>query len=189
MDAATATFLTAVDGLAEASWDGPTALPEWRPREVVAHVHLNAEALRNLVTWATTGVETPMYASIAQRDADIQRVAGHPPAELRELVGRSARALAADLDGMPDRAWTRTVVTAQGRTVPASEILWMRSREVAVHAIDLPAGLGFADLPEELVVALVHDAVALRLRRGEGASLAAWLTGRGTGGVELGPWL
>ncbi len=189
MDEATATFLAAVDELPEAAWEQPTALPGWRAREIVAHVHLNAEALRNLVTWATTGVETPMYASSSQRDADIERTAGLSPTELRELVGRSAEALARDLDAMSGEAWERSVVTAQGRTVPASEILWMRSREVAVHAIDLPAGAQFEDLPDELVVALVHDVVALRLRRGEAPTLAAWLTGRGTSGEQLGPWI
>ncbi len=30
----------------------------------------------------------------------------------------------------PDTAWAHEVKTAQGRTVPMSETLWMRSREV-----------------------------------------------------------
>lgn len=189
MDDATATFLAAVDGLADDAWDRPTDLPGWRAREIVAHVHLNAEALRNLVTWATTGVETPMYASTRQRDADIEETARRSPHELARLVARSAEALASDLDAMSDDAYGREVVTAQGRTVPASEILWMRSREVAVHAVDLPAGVRFEDLPEDLVVALVHDVVAHRVRRGEAPTLAAWLTGRGTSGEQLGPWI
>jgi hypothetical protein len=30
----------------------------------------NADGLRNLLVWARTGVETPMYPSIEQRNAD-----------------------------------------------------------------------------------------------------------------------
>jgi maleylpyruvate isomerase len=186
----TTRFLEAVDTLTDdAAWDAPTRLPGWRPRELIAHVHHNALALRNLVIWATTGVETPMYASTEQRDADIAATATEPPARLRELVRTSAAALDDDLDEMDDAAWAATVVTAQGRTVPAREIVWMRTREVVVHAIDLDVGVGFVDLPADLVEALVQDVVALRLRRGEGPTLAAWLTGRGVAGEDLGRWI
>jgi maleylpyruvate isomerase len=189
MDRGTELFLAAVDDLDDDAWEAPSPLPGWRPRELVAHVHLNAEALGNLVTWATTGVKTPMYASAEQRDADIERTAELPPGDLRGLVHGSARELARKLDAMSDEAFGRQVVTALGRTVPAGEILWMRTREVAVHAIDLGTGASFEDLPDDLVAALVDDVVGLRLRRGEGPTLAAWLTGRGRAGHDLGPWI
>jgi maleylpyruvate isomerase len=189
LDTSTELFLGAVDALDEASWDRPTALPGWRPREIAAHVHLNAEALRNLVTWAASGVETPMYAGPEQRDADIVTTAELAPAELRQRVHRSAAALASDLDRLTDEAWQQQVVTAQGRKVPATEIVWMRTREVAIHAIDLGSGPGFDDLPPDLLEALVQDVIALRVRRGEAAMLAAWLTGRGAAGRDLGPWI
>lgn len=41
---------------------------------------------------------------------------------------------------LPDANWTHEVRTAQGRTVPASETVWMRTREVWVHAVDLDNG-------------------------------------------------
>jgi maleylpyruvate isomerase len=189
MDACTVRFLAAVDALDAAAWNGSSALPGWRAREIVAHVHLNAEALRNLAAWAATGVRTPMYASAEQRDADIEAAAELPASELKQLVRASADALGADLDGLSEEAWRREVTTAQGRQVAATEIVWMRTREVAIHAIDLRTGLGFADLPAELLEALVRDVVALRVRRGEAATLAAWLTGRGVHGEELGPWI
>ena len=50
--------------------DGPCALSGWTRRHLRAHIAANAEALRNLAAWARTGVETPMYASPAQRDRD-----------------------------------------------------------------------------------------------------------------------
>ena len=79
------------------------------------------------------------------------------------------------------------MVTAQGRTVAATEIPWMRTREVAVHAVDLAAGVDFEDLPEELCLALITDISRLRSARGRDPALQlrsgshAWpVTGDGT---------
>jgi uncharacterized protein (TIGR03083 family) len=189
MDHGTKLFLAAVDRLDDAALDQPTALPGWTRKHVIAHVHYNARALRRLVSWARTGVESGMYAGPEPRAAEIAHGARLSAAQLRPLVHESASALAADLDALPEPAWSREVVTAQGRAVPASEIPWLRTREVAVHAVDLNAGVGFADLPEDLNAALVSDVVAKRLAGGESAVLARWLTGRAAGAPDLGPWL
>ncbi|WP_433171932.1 maleylpyruvate isomerase family mycothiol-dependent enzyme [Actinoallomurus sp. CA-150999] len=189
MDLGTALFLGVVDRLTDDELSAPTRLPEWTRRHVVAHVHGNAEALRRLLDWAATGVENRMYAGPTQRDAEIRAMAALPADELRVLVHRSARALAADLDALPEAAWRHMVITAQGRTVPASEIPWMRAREVAVHAVDLDHSVGFADLPDDLAAALAADAVAKHASRGSAADLAAWLTGRSAKAPTLGPWL
>jgi len=152
-------------------------------------VHCNAEALRRLVHWARTGERTPMYASGEERDAEIEAGARLDPATLRAQVHASARALATDLDGLSESAWRAEVLTAQGRTVPATEIPWMRTREVAIHAVDLDAGVSFADLPDALNAALAADALDRRLGQGHGPALAGWLTGRTHRAPELGPWL
>ena len=47
------------------------------------------------------------------------------------------------MDALPSEQWEAEVVTAQGRTVPASETPWMRAREVMVHAVDLGTGVTF----------------------------------------------
>ncbi|OLT31133.1 hypothetical protein BJF79_09070 [Actinomadura sp. CNU-125] len=182
-------FLGAVDGLSDADLDAPTALPGWTRRHLVAHVHGNAEALRRLLGWAATGVEDRMYAGPEQRAEEIERFAKVPAAELRELVHRSARALAGDMAALPDEAWANLVVTAQGRTVPAEEIPWMRAREVNVHAVDLDAGVSFADLPDGFNAALAADAAARHAAKGAAADLAAWLSGRTATAPALGPWL
>jgi len=189
LDHSSKLLLAAVDRLGEDEFDHPTALLGWTRRHVIAHVHYNAEALRRLVYWARTGVSTPMYSDAAQRAAEITDGARLPVVRLRELVHTSAAALAADLDALPAKAWRQEVVTAQGRTVPASEIPWLRTREVAVHAVDLDAGVGFRDLPDDLNAALVADAVGRRSANGEAAVLAAWLTGRSSEAPALGPWL
>jgi uncharacterized protein (TIGR03083 family) len=189
LDDATTLMLRAVDQLDDEAFGSPAALADWTVGHVVAHLHLNAEAIGRLATWARTGIETPMYASVAQRNGDIEAASLLPPPDLRRLVHGSTKALAEEFDSLTPEMWTNTVVTAQGRAVPATELAWMRFREVAVHGIDLGTGLVFADLPTDAVAKLVGEIVAKRLAGGEAAALAAWLTGRVNAGPTLGPWL
>lgn len=189
MDTSTELFLKQVTALTDEQFAQPSGLPGWSRAHVVAHVHYNAQALRRLLHWARTGERSPMYHSSEQRNTEIAEGATLPANKLRTLVRESAEALAADCDALPEHCWQHEVVTAQGRTVPASETLWMRTREAAVHTIDLNTGIGFTDLPDELNAALVTDAVAKRCGKGEAAALAEWLTGRTTTAPGLGPWL
>jgi maleylpyruvate isomerase len=168
---ATALFLDAVDGLPDSALDEPCALPGWTRRHLIAHVAGNAEALGRLVSWARTGVENPMYASPQQRAADIAAGAAKPAAELRAWLRGSAAELADGFASLPERAWSAQVVTAQGRRVPATELPWLRAREVAVHAVDLGTGLTFAVLPAGFCRALVDDVARWRGARGDGPAL------------------
>ena len=190
MDQHTQLFLSAVQQLTDADLDAACpGLPGWTRRHLIAHVHYNAEALRRLVSWAGTGIECRMYASDEQRATEIERGATLLAGTLRQLVVQSADALAGDLDALDAQAWHAEVITAQGRKVPATEIPWMRSREVAVHAVDLDAGVTFDDLAPDLIEALLVDVVTRRASVGEGPALAAWLTGRAGTPPQLGRWL
>jgi maleylpyruvate isomerase len=189
LDAANVLTLEAVDRLDENAFASPSPLPNWTHAHIVAHLYLNAQAIGRLVSWARTGIETPMYSSQAQRGVDIESGSSMPPAELRRMLVSSTEELTAAFDALTPSMWVRTVVTAQGRTVPASELVWMRFREVAVHGIDLGSGLTFAEFPAEAVSKLVHEIVAKRLAAGEGPALAATLTGRADAGPALGVWL
>ena len=191
MDWGTASFLGALDRLGDDELDAPTVLPGWTRRHVVAHVHQNADALRRLVSWARTGIESPMYPGATQRDDDIETGSTLPATDLREHVRTSTAALAADLDALDATIWRQPVVTAQGRTVPATEIVWMRTREVVVHAIDLAAGdgFGFGDVPADLAAALLGEILARRIGHGETAMLGPWLTGQATDAPSLAPWI
>jgi maleylpyruvate isomerase len=194
----------AIASLDEASYDAPSVLAGWSRKHLVAHLAANAEAIGRLVGWARTGQENQMYSSPHQRVADIEAGAKRPGPELTAWFGRSARELAAAMAALPPAAWQAEVVTAQGRTVPATETPWMRSREVMVHAVDLGAGLTFADLPADFRTALRVDVIGKRGAetvpdvRGPEAEVTAYLTGRPFTGVttgngapapELPPWL
>jgi maleylpyruvate isomerase len=189
MDDGTRLFLGTLADLGDGDLDRATTLPGWTGRHIVAHVHYNARALGRLVQWAATGTENRMYASPEQRAREIEAGAALPAAELRDLVRRSADGLAAALDDLPEDAWQATVVTAQGRTVPATEIPWMRAREVCVHAVDLGAGITFGGLPADFTAALLADVVRKRAGAGEGPGLAARLTGRAPAAPKLAAWL
>lgn len=177
IEPATELFLSTMDKLPDGGF-GVEVLPGWTRGHVVAHVAANAHALRRLVGWARTGVRTPMYASPGERDAEIEDGARLPPAELRAAAHASAAALAADFASLPAPRWQAEIVTAQGRTLPASELPWLRTREVAVHAVDLAAGTGFDDLPDGVCEALVADIATLRSTRRDGPALTLSCAGR-----------
>lgn len=173
----TTLFVQAAD-LGAAGLGAQSALPVWTRKHLVAHVAANADALGNLVHWAATGERTPMYASPEDRAAGIERGAGMPAVELTAWLRRSAEELAGATAALSDEQWQSPVVTAQGRTVPATELPWMRAREVCVHAIDLGNGPTFADLPAGFLAALCDDVVAKRAKDG-GPALVLEATGSG----------
>jgi maleylpyruvate isomerase len=164
-------LLAELGRLADDALAAPSLLPGWDRRYLLSHVAANADALRNLVHWARTGEERRMYASAEARDAGIKAGAAKPPAELREWITSSARALASDLDGLPAAAWDARIITAQGLTREAREIPWMRVREVYVHVVDLGAGTGFADLPPSFLAALLDDIARRRSTVGKTPAL------------------
>lgn len=155
-------LLATVEGMDQGDVNGATLLPEWNRRHLLAHLAANAEALGNLVRWAATRIETPMYASPQERAEGIEAGARRPAAELLAWVSSSATALEEAMAELTGQQWAQPVVTAQGRTVSATELPWMRSRELFVHAVDLDNGVTFGDLPADFLVALCDDVVGRR---------------------------
>jgi maleylpyruvate isomerase len=189
----------------------PSALPGWSRLHVLSHMARNARGLENLLRWAQTGVESPMYPSPEHRARDIEAGADRPPAEVRAEALAEIPRLRAAVDRLAEAAWEREVRTALGLPVLAAEVPWMRVREVWVHTVDLAAGVGFDDVEPAVARALVEEAVGRLAARddapavelvvperderwvlGPGASgrtvvsgalgdLAAWLLGRSEG--------
>ncbi|MCU1636515.1 MAG: mycothiol-dependent maleylpyruvate isomerase [Cryobacterium sp.] len=169
--------------LTDADFDEPSLLAGWNRRQLVAHVGLNARALARLVEWAATGIKSPMYSSPAERDEGIELSATLPVQALRNLSDHAAIHLTVEWRDLPPDRWSRPVRTAQGRTVPVSETVWMRTREVWMHAVDLRNGGRIADFPPELVDALLDDVVGAWQRRRANEGLPDFVldpTDRGT---------
>jgi maleylpyruvate isomerase len=198
----TVTFIESAAGIPPEDWSRPSGLPGWTRSNVVAHVAANAEAISNLVRWALTGERTPMYASPQERARGIALGDRLSPHELTTWLRDSAAGLQSLLDQMTDASWGEEVLTAQGRVVPASEVPWLRTREVWVHAVDLHGRTTFADFPQRLLTSLHVDISAKRGEvptiTGPSAEVVAYLAGRpftqvttsaGRPPPDLAPWL
>ncbi|MGA6205032.1 maleylpyruvate isomerase family mycothiol-dependent enzyme [Nocardia testacea] len=192
----TGLFVTQAALLDDRSMAAPSLLPGWTRKHLVAHVAANADALGNLMHWARTGERRPMYSSPDQRNADIESGAALPADELTTWLNEAVRKLSVAMEALPGDDWHNEVVTAQGRTVPATEIPWLRAREVCVHAVDLGTGTTFADLPDTFLSALVTDIRGKRgldeIPDGPLPEVTAYLAGRPhslAGVPDLGPWL
>ena len=174
----TAYFSRKLAELSDDDFDAPSLLPGWTRRHLIAHVGYNARALTRLLEWAATGIETPMYAGPEQRAREIDDGATLTPIALRHLVSHSTVHLNGEWRDLTPTAWHTTVRTAQGRTVPASETTWMRTREVWIHAVDLNNGGSFDDFPPDLLDALLTDITGTWRQRGDGPGLALKPTDR-----------
>ena len=151
-------LLSRETGLDADALAGPSGLPGWSRKHLLAHVAANAGALGNLIRWAATGEPAPMYSSPGARVAGIEQGSRLPAGELMAWLSRSADALEEAMTRLTDDQWQASVLTAQGQAIPASEVPWMRSREVYVHAVDLATGVSFAGLPPGFLAALCDDA-------------------------------
>lgn len=148
---ATDDLLTALAELDEDACARPSRLPGWTRGHIVAHLARNADALVNLLTWARTGVRTPMYPSDTARDADIERDAGRPlPVQLADLRDSSFRFNSAAA-ALPRERWTVEVDMRNGVTERAARLPFRRLIEVHLHHIDLDVGYTLRDLPSDFV--------------------------------------
>ncbi|MFE4078740.1 maleylpyruvate isomerase family mycothiol-dependent enzyme [Paenarthrobacter sp. YIM B13468] len=172
----TAFFARKLNELTDAELDGASLLPGWTRRHVVAHVGYNARAIARLVEWAATGVETPMYPSVEVRNHEIDFGATLSPIALRNLFDHSAVHLNVEWRDLAADLWHHKVKTVQGRVVPAEETVWMRTREVWVHAVDLDNGASFADIPAPVLARLLKDITGAWKTRGTDKDLVVEVT-------------
>jgi maleylpyruvate isomerase len=205
VDRATDELLRTVADLDPAVVSTPSLLPGWTVGHVLTHIARNADGQTNLLTWARTGVETPMYPTPTARAEGIEAGAARPLREQIEDIRASHERFADAGAAMSAEAWT-FVLPATGQS--AAAVPWGRLREVEVHHVDLGAGYTPADWSEafalrllrEIVTGAGPDATPMQLRPygiehaltigsapnppvigGPTRSLAAWLAGRGDG--------
>jgi maleylpyruvate isomerase len=165
---ATEALLKEVSTLDDAEIGLPSLLPGWTRAHVVTHLARNADALVNLLTWARTGIEHPMYASRADRDADIEEGAHRLAQVIREDLIAACDRLDAAADRLTGADWQAAVAHRTGRVFPATQVPTMRLFEVCVHLVDLDVGVGFDALRQEHLESLVEYAVYPHLERTEG---------------------
>lgn len=211
---ATTRLLAALAAVPPDALHDPSLLPGWTVGHVVAHLARNADAQRNLLRWAATGVETPMYASPSAREEDIATGAARPPEENLSDLRASCERLATAIDELPAPAWEARVRQRRGDPVAASVVLDSRLAEVELHHHDLGVDPGLELLDGEAGALLLAAVVRTYVRNrdlggvvvepdggvpltltgtpdgppthvsGSAVSIAGWLTGR-TDGSDL----
>jgi maleylpyruvate isomerase len=176
---ATGRLLASASALSDDRARESSPLPGWSRGHVLTHVARNADGLRNLLIWAQTGVETPMYPSLQTRAADIEAGAGRRAADLAADVASSSEAFAAHARALSDDAWLVEVCGARGPAHPAWVTLHRRLFEVEVHHVDLGTGYRTADWPDWFVA--LHLARICAELTGQPEAPAAVLTDATTG--------
>jgi maleylpyruvate isomerase len=188
----------------------PSLCEGWTRAHVLTHVARNADALNNLLTWASTGTETPMYESAEARAADIEAGASRTLDELLTDVGASAARFGSAIAQVPEEGWefqVRAGPAASGSPLPARRVVWLRLRELEIHHVDLDAGYSPQDWPPQFVARALRESLRAVGRRddvppftavvdgrpervgsgggatvrGSAPAVLAWLTGRSTG--------
>jgi maleylpyruvate isomerase len=168
----TAYFSRKLNELRDDEFDAPSLLPGWTRRHLIAHVGYNARAIVRLTQWADTGIEQPMYESSEARWREIEYGATLSPVALRNLSEHAAVHLNVQWRDLSDEAWRAEVRTSQGRVVPASTTIWMRTREVWLHAVDLDNGGSFTHFPAELIDHLIADVLSNWRKRRDAEGIA-----------------
>lgn len=164
---ATRRLVRTVDGLDADGLAEPSVLPGWSRAHVVAHLTLNAEALTGVLDGIARGEPVAMYSSQADRDSDIEELAGQDPPELRERFLGCLQPFEAALAAVPDEAWVGDFPRLpDGQRFRRDRIPTMRHREVEIHHADLAADYTAADWPAPFAIALVRSLAADRSAHG-----------------------
>ena len=204
---ATTRYLAALTELSDEDCRSPSLLPGWTRGHVISHLSRNADGMCNLLHWAQTGVETPMYASDEQRDLDIEAGAGRSAEELRADASASCgRWLQAANEVHSNHLEALVSRTPGSPPFPAYRVGRLRRTEIEVHHADLDIGYTARDWPADFTRHLLDrrnreltaDGVSMTWRltdldetvvigdggtevTGTAADLAWWLIGRGSG--------
>nr|WP_198663572.1 maleylpyruvate isomerase family mycothiol-dependent enzyme [Jiangella endophytica] len=209
--AATERLIATAATLDDADLAASSLCPGWTRAHVLTHVARNADGCANLLAWARTGRENPMYASRESRAADIEAGARRPAADIVDDLRITADRFVRAVMEMPDDGWERQVrggPAASGDPLPGRRVLWLRLRELEVHHVDLGTGYGPADWPAAFVRRALDETVRAFGRRedvpaltleiddagvehlgaeapvtvgGDPAELLSWLIGRSDG--------
>jgi uncharacterized protein (TIGR03083 family) len=108
-------LLATADALTDAQAAAASRLTGWTRGHVLTHLARNADGFRNLLAWAATGDETPMYPSEEARDRAIETGAGRPAAELAADLRERRRARGGEGPGPR----LGTLVARRGERFPA----------------------------------------------------------------------
>ncbi len=207
LDSSSQALNRTIDALTDDDFAVPSLLPGWTRAHVVAHIALNAASLARVIDGTVHGNPVPMYATDAERDAEIEQLAKADPTELRERSLAATTAFSDAVAELHDQHWSDQILRLPaGPAWPMVTVVPTRRREVEIHHADLGTAYTRADWSEDFVIELL-DAVTVDQAgagpfqaratdvgrswsvggdggptvMGTGADLGWWLCGRGNG--------
>jgi maleylpyruvate isomerase len=144
----TAHLIATAEQFDDAAVREPSLLPGWTRGHVLTHVARNADAVVRLMTWAETGVETPMYASPEARETEIEQGAGRGAQELVQDVRESSERFAQVAARLTGEHWGAQIAGRRGGPQAAGWLPWWRLEEMLVHHVDLGVHYSPAHWPQ-----------------------------------------
>lgn len=157
-DRETADLISSVAAMTVGDLAEPSRCQGWTRAHVIGHVARNADSLVNLATWASTGVQTPQYPSPEARDAEIERTARQPLAQLQQDLADSAQRCREAFDALRGELRSPRVQLRNGREISAYELPVRRVNELVIHHFDLRTKWTLDDAaPRSLLGALVDS--------------------------------
>ena len=123
----TAMFLATVASLSDDEMAAPSLCEGWSRADVIAHVAANARALVQLIEWAATGEERPLYASPEARADGIAVLAALPREELLAVLRSSADCFAEEAQRLSGPLAAPEVALG-GNPLPAATIVALSPR-------------------------------------------------------------
>jgi uncharacterized protein (TIGR03083 family) len=141
--------LRSLDDLTDDQAAAPSRLPGWTRAELITHLARNADGIRGMVEAANRGESAAMYPSRDFRADGIASGRGAGAAVLRaDLRGAHDRLIEA-WDALSDDGWEIKGRASADRTM--REFVWVRLKEVEIHAVDLDLGYEPSDWPVAFV--------------------------------------
>lgn len=147
----TAYFLRCLATTPDAGLPMPSRLSGWTRAMVAADVGYRARSLARLLEGESE------YPDDSYRIAEASYGATLPAHALRHLVTHSAVQLRVAFRDRTD--WAGFAAAAGGTQIRRADLPWLRARNVWLHAVDLNAGASFRELPQDVLVRLIADAM------------------------------
>lgn len=177
-------FLATVESLVDDEMTAASLCQGWTRADVIAHVASSGRALVQLIDWATSGEERPLYASREARSQEIAALAALPRQELLGELRESARNFAEQAQRLGGEL-AAPEVQLIGKALPATSIVALRIAEVVVHHHDLDTAWTIEEAdPDSLLNALEAVVHSLRAKGSPGMTLVTeerdeWVIGDG----------
>lgn len=153
----TAYFARLLNDLSPADLDGPSRMPGWSRRHLVAHVAYNARAFANMAGALRAGERAMLYPAREMRTAEITRGATLPDRALRHLFQHAEVHLNVEWRDLTDDDWQKSGTGLDGAPLAIADTPLLRARELWLHALDLDAGARAQDIPRDLLAALAAE--------------------------------